>query len=90
MRRRDFIALLGGGTAASLSFQIHAQTVKVPRIGYLSPAAARNPVDEAFETSLQQLGWMIDRDIKIEYHTVTPAAGRTKLCPLSLKLPIWT
>src|SRR6516164_8531207 len=67
MRRRDFIALLGGGTVASLSFQAHPQTAKVPRIGYLSPAAAHNLVDEAFENALQQLGWVIDRNIKIEY-----------------------
>jgi putative tryptophan/tyrosine transport system substrate-binding protein len=40
--------------------------MKVWRIGYLSNSA-HSAADEAFEISLQQLGWVIDRNIKIEY-----------------------
>jgi putative tryptophan/tyrosine transport system substrate-binding protein len=40
---------------------------RVPQIAYLSPAGGFNPIDEAFERTLQQLGWVKDRDIKIEY-----------------------
>jgi putative ABC transport system substrate-binding protein len=66
VRRREFITLLGGATA--WPFNAYAQQpAKVPRIGYLSPATAFNPVDEAFEKSLEQLGWVRDRNIKIEY-----------------------
>ena len=52
MMRRRFIALLGG---AAVTWPLAAgaqQPAKVWRIGYLSPAAGRNPVDEAFEQGL--------------------------------------
>jgi hypothetical protein len=39
----------------------------VRRIGYLSPTAGFSPVDEAFEKSLQQHGWVRGRNIEIEY-----------------------
>src|SRR5215510_2192168 len=66
MRRREFIATLG--SAAAWPLFVHAeQSARVRRIGYLSPAASFNPVDEAFDNALQQLGWVKDRDIKIEY-----------------------
>jgi putative ABC transport system substrate-binding protein len=45
------------------------------RIGYVTPAAGPNPVDEEFLGSLQQLGWVRDRNIKIEYRS---SGGRPK------------
>jgi putative ABC transport system substrate-binding protein len=42
------------------------QAGKTPTIGYLSPAAARNPLDDVFEQSLQKLGWVRDRNVRIE------------------------
>src|SRR5215510_2462420 len=66
MRRREFIATLGSAAAWPLVARAQ-QSGRVRRIGYLSPADRFNPVDEAFESALQQLGWVKDRDIKIEY-----------------------
>ena len=66
MRRRELIAGLGG--AAAWPLVTHAQQQgKVARIGCLSPAAGRNPVDEAFEEGLRQHGWAKDQNITIEY-----------------------
>jgi putative ABC transport system substrate-binding protein len=42
------------------------QTGKTARIGYLTPVDGRNPVEEAFERSLQELGWIRERNIRIE------------------------
>jgi putative ABC transport system substrate-binding protein len=65
MKRRDFIAALGG--AAAWPVVARGQQPKMPHIGYLSPATGRNPIDEAFEEGLRQLGWAKDQNIKIEY-----------------------
>jgi putative tryptophan/tyrosine transport system substrate-binding protein len=66
MRRREFVSLFGSA-AAWPNAVIAQEPDRVRRVGYLSPATGFNPVDEAFEKSLQQLGWVKDRNIKIEY-----------------------
>jgi ABC-type uncharacterized transport system substrate-binding protein len=67
MRRRDFLSSFG--VAAMWPITARAQQRnQVRRIGYLSPAAVFNAVDEAFEASLQQLGWAKGRNIDIDYH----------------------
>jgi putative ABC transport system substrate-binding protein len=67
MRRRDFIVLLSS-LAITWPFASEAQQArKIARIGYVGPALAHNPVEDAFEERLQQLGWVKDRNVKIEY-----------------------
>jgi hypothetical protein len=56
MRRRDLIKLMGGAAAWPLSASAQ-EPGKVRYLGYLSPAASHNHVDDAFEEELQQLGW---------------------------------
>jgi putative ABC transport system substrate-binding protein len=65
MRRREFIAALGG--AAAWPFAASAQQRKAIRIGYLSPAASRTPADAAFEDALHGYGWIADQNIRIDY-----------------------
>jgi ABC-type uncharacterized transport system substrate-binding protein len=67
MRRRGFISLLGGAAAAWPLAARAQQPAKVSQIGYISPVAGRNPVDEAFEEGLRQHGWAKDQNIRIEY-----------------------
>ena len=72
MRRRTFMSLLGG--AATWSLTAHAQQVeRVRRVGVLMPFAANDPEAQArslvFEQSLRQLGWMVSRDLQIDYRT---------------------
>ena len=43
MRRRAFIAALGGAAAWPLATSAQQQPVKVWRVGYVTPASARRP-----------------------------------------------
>ena len=68
MRRREFITLIGG--AAMLPLGARAQE-RARRIGVLIPAAEDDPQQRrriaGFLQGLQQLGWMVGRDLLIEY-----------------------
>ena len=67
MRRREFIAGLGG--AAIMALGAGAQE-RVRRIGLLIPASADDTENQiwvgAFLQGLQQLGWTIGRNVRIE------------------------
>jgi putative ABC transport system substrate-binding protein len=64
MKRRKFIALLGGVAARPLA--AHAQQVaKVWRIGYL--AESRRQVDEIFRQSLRRLGYIEGSNLTMIY-----------------------
>ena len=65
MRRREFIALIGGATAWPARAQVRAG---VPTIGFLgTDAAAWSPWTAAFVDRLRQLGWIDSRTVTIEY-----------------------
>src|SRR3954471_12492672 len=69
MRRREFITLLGG--AAVWPFSARAQqSERMRRIGVLLPAAADDPEFQArvgaFLQGLQQAGWTIGRNVRID------------------------
>jgi putative ABC transport system substrate-binding protein len=68
MRRREFIALLGGG-AAGWSLAARAQqSGKLPTIGFLgTDAATWNQWKAAFVQRLSELGWNERRTVTIEY-----------------------
>ena len=69
MKRRDFIAALGGAATMPLAARAQ-QSGPVPRIGYLSPVDrvvgffAR---DQAFQHGLKELGYVEGTNIVIEY-----------------------
>jgi putative tryptophan/tyrosine transport system substrate-binding protein len=66
MKRRDFIALLGGATF--IPFSAWAQQSQ-PLIGVLNAASAKSTASsyEAFRAALRQLGYIEGRNIRIEY-----------------------
>ena len=71
MRRREFITLLGG-TAAAWPLAARAQQgERMRRIGVLMGLAADDPEAQArlaaFLQGLQQLGWTVGRNVRIEY-----------------------
>ena len=69
MRRREFIALVGG--AVTLPLAAHAQqTDQVRRVGVLMNVAPEHPEGQpfvsAFRQALQRLGWTEGRNIRID------------------------
>ena len=68
MRRREFIALLGGAAVAWPVSGRAQQPGKVYRVGFLwdSPAVFAEAI-EAFRRGLRDLGWIEGRNIAIEY-----------------------
>jgi putative tryptophan/tyrosine transport system substrate-binding protein len=79
MRRREFIALLGG-TAATWPLAAGAQQPKPPTGGYFgaSTAAAEKLRTDAFMQRLSELGWIEGQTVAIEYRW---AESRTERFP---------
>jgi putative ABC transport system substrate-binding protein len=72
MRRRQFITLLGGTALAWPLSSVRAQQQeRIRRIGILTPLAADDteaPIRvAAFAQGLQELGWSVGRNLKIDY-----------------------
>ena len=66
MRRREFIASLGGMWWASFSARARAQTAaKTPVIGFLRRAELIQAEFRAFEAALAELGWKNGHNVKI-------------------------
>jgi len=70
MKRRAFISLLGGAAAAWPLAVRAQQTERVRRIGIIQPASSDDAEYQirvgALLQELQQLGWIIGRNIRIE------------------------
>jgi putative ABC transport system substrate-binding protein len=70
MRRREFITLVGGAAAWPLATRAQ-QPQRVRRIGVFTPGAADDPEHQArnaaFLQGLGELGWIVGRNVRIEY-----------------------
>src|SRR5215470_694887 len=70
MRRRDFVAALGGAAAAWPLAARAQQPSRTRRIGMLTGFASDDPGGQArltaFAQALQQLGWTDGRNVRIE------------------------
>jgi ABC-type uncharacterized transport system substrate-binding protein len=89
LRRRDFITLLGGATAASstslasLPLAAHAQQPeRMRRIGMLVPATSNDAEFQAwvgaFLQALALLGWNIGRNVRIDTRWATTNAAEVR------------
>jgi putative tryptophan/tyrosine transport system substrate-binding protein len=79
MKRRDFVVLLGGSTAASVAWSLAAgaQTRAIPRIGYLASSgpAMTGRMVAALRQGLRDLGYIDGQTITVE---VRQAEGRNE------------
>jgi putative ABC transport system substrate-binding protein len=84
MKRRQFIALLGGA-AVTVGWPLAAraqQREKMRRVGVLMPLPADDPVVQArvaaFAQGLQQSGWTIGRNVQIDTRWAAADADRIR------------
>src|SRR5260370_11189589 len=80
MRRREFIALVGGASA-SWPFGTEAQqSDRVKRVGVLFVRAQNDPEGEGhaqvFEQEMQKFGWSKDRNVRFDYRWAAGDAER--------------
>ena len=73
MRRREFLGILGGAVAWPVGSKAQ-QAERVRRVGILNILGPDDPEGQArkavFEQTLEQLGWTVGRDLKIETRQV--------------------
>src|SRR6516162_7193911 len=66
MKRRDFIALIGGAAAWPLAARAQ-QAEPVRRIGTLFPGTKDSPLVSAFRERLAMLGWVEGGNLRVDY-----------------------
>ena len=69
MKRREFFSFVGGAVSWPLAANAQ-QGERIPRIGTLWPTTADDPINQArnaaFLKGLQQLGWIVGHNIRVE------------------------
>jgi putative tryptophan/tyrosine transport system substrate-binding protein len=92
MRRREFLAGIGGMAASPLAVRAQ-QTVRLPVVGFMGAAtpSAWAPWTAAFVRRLDELGWVDGKTVKIEYRWAAGSEERyaeigTELVSLDAKV----
>jgi ABC-type uncharacterized transport system substrate-binding protein len=67
VRRREFIRVTGGAVAWSFGARAQERAEKRPRIGILQPGKPPEPLVEALQQRLQELGYVEGKTIAFEY-----------------------
>src|SRR5262245_29699152 len=81
MKRREFITLLGGAAVVSVGAR-GQQLERMKRIGALMNTAADDPEAQAyikvFQQGLHELGWTVDRNMRIDYRWTSGDGDRIR------------
>jgi putative ABC transport system substrate-binding protein len=77
MRRREFIAALGGAAAWPLLARAQ-QAAKVARVGVLSVVSKGSPAEMAFAQGLKDAGYLEGQNLTLEYRGASEQADRLK------------
>ena len=67
MKRREFIAGVGGAAAWSLAARAQQPPGKMRRLGVLQPGAPPDPLVEAMQGRLRELGYSEGRNVAFEF-----------------------
>jgi putative ABC transport system substrate-binding protein len=82
MRRREFIALLGGAAAPWPLAAVAQQAERVRRVGVLEALAADDPESQsrlaAFLQGLGELGWTVGRNLRVDIRWAAGDAERLR------------
>src|SRR4051812_34692259 len=82
MRRRDFFGVVSGAAVALPLAARAQQPERVRHIGMLNALGSDDPEAQAriaaFEQTLQQLGWVVGRNLKIEVRQLGGDADRLR------------
>ena len=82
MRRREFMAVLGGAAMAWPLAVRAQQSERMRRIGVLNPIPADHQEaparTAAFQQGLQQLGWTVGLNVRIDYRWSGGDAGNIR------------
>src|SRR3979409_593538 len=85
IRRREFITLVGGAAAAWPLAARAQQPQRLRRSGALMNVAADDPESSlrvaAFSQGLQELGWTVGRNVRIDYRWATSDAAPIRYAP---------
>ncbi|MGH6708696.1 MAG: ABC transporter substrate-binding protein, partial [Bradyrhizobium sp.] len=78
MKRREFIAALGGAATWPLAARAQQPAGRIYRIGYLSAASREQLLSfiKAFEEGLRSLGYRVGENVDIEYRFADGQAER--------------
>jgi putative ABC transport system substrate-binding protein len=86
MKRREFIALLGGAASAPLAARAQ-QPERMRRIGVLMGSAESDSDSQvrlaAFREAIRKLGWTEGRNLRIDYHWAATDLDRIRAKPRS-------
>ena len=82
MKRRDFIAFLGAAAAAGPLAVRAQQPERLRRLGILNALGSDDPEAQAriavLEQTLQQLGWVVGRNFKVEIRHIGSDVDRVR------------
>ena len=85
MKRREFIALIGSAAAWPLAARAQQAAGRNPRIGIIDSA----PIWDHFRQELRDLGYVVDKNIAIEYRTAEGDPDRLAAAAADLaRLPV--
>jgi putative ABC transport system substrate-binding protein len=85
VKRREFIALIGSAAAWPLAARAQQAAGRIPRIGIIDSA----PIWDHFRQELRDLGYVVDKNIAIEYRTAEGDPDRLAAAAADLaRLPV--